>query len=93
MTAGTNYALFRCKGRGLTMNADRRASVALGVAAKSLLERGASSLSIPRRPQNFRQENLLGGLRRLSDAPESINGMAVPTPVRGRGRPTGLGSG
>jgi len=62
MMAGTSYALFRCKGRGLTMNADRKASVTLGVAvgvavaAKSLLERGAFSLSIPGRPQNFRQE-------------------------------------
>jgi IS605 OrfB family transposase len=35
--AGSNYSLFRCKECGLTMNSDRKASVA--VAVKSFLER------------------------------------------------------
>jgi len=93
MTAGTTYPLFRCKGRGLTMHADRKASVALGVAvavaAKSLLGRGPFSQSQEGLRISGRMA-LVSGLLRLSDAPESINGMAVPTPVRGRGRPTGF---
>jgi hypothetical protein len=40
MTVGINYALFRCKECSLTMNADRKASLALAAAAaaKTLLD-------------------------------------------------------
>ena len=79
---GGNYALFRCRECGQVVNADRKASLA--VAVKCLLERGASSdqntlqISSRRVPVN-------GLVRSGSNAPEP---MAVPTLVRGRGKPT-----
>jgi IS605 OrfB family transposase len=86
---GGNYSLFRCRMCGLTMNADRKASVA--VAAKTLLERGSSS---PNQTTflriSGRRVPVSGLVRYVPDAPEP---MAVPTPVQGRGKPTGFSRG
>jgi IS605 OrfB family transposase len=80
---GGNYALFRCRGCGQVVNADRKASLA--VAVKCLLERcgfpNQNTLQISSRRVS------VNGLIRGSDAPESL---AVPTQVRGRGKPTTL---
>lgn len=83
---GRNYSLFRCRKCGLTMNADRKASLA--VAVKTLLERNGfldretlqiSSRRVP-----------VSGLMRVSDAPGPV---AVPMLAPGRGKPTGFGRG
>jgi transposase len=84
---GKNYALFRCKACGLTVNSDRKASLA--VAVKSLLERvspNAHSDSI----QISSRRVPVSGLIRVPDAPGP---MAVPMLVRGRGKPTGFSRG
>ncbi len=83
---GNNYALFRCRECGLTVNADRKASVA--VAAKTLLERSASP------DQNALQISgrrvPVSGLMRVPDAPVPL---AVPAVAPGRGKPTGFSRG
>jgi len=79
---GGNYALFRCRECGQVVNADRKASLA--VAVKCLLERGGfpnlNTLQI-----SSRRVPVNGLVRSGSDAPGP---MAVPMPVRGRGKPT-----
>jgi IS605 OrfB family transposase len=85
---GGNYALFRCRMCGLTMNADRKASVA--VAAKTLLERGNSPNQITFLRISGRRVPVSGLVRPVSDAPEP---MAVPMLVQGRGKPTGFSRG
>jgi IS605 OrfB family transposase len=81
-----NYALFRCDNCCLTMNADRKASLA--VAVKTLLERRGfldqKTLQISGRRVP------VSGLLRVSDAPEPL---AVPALAQGRGKPTGFGHG
>jgi IS605 OrfB family transposase len=81
---GGNYSLFRCRECGQIANADRKASLA--VAVKCLLERGGflnqNTLQI-----SSRRVPVNGLVRSGSDAPESL---AVPTLVRGRGKPRAL---
>ncbi len=86
---GGNYSLFRCKECGLTMNADRKASVA--VAAKTLLERNGfpdqKTFQI-----SGRRVPVSGLIRNVPDAPRPL---AVPSMKQapGRGKPTSLGRG
>jgi len=81
---GETYSLFRCKKCGLTMNADRKASLA--VAARSLLERIGPAEVI----QISGRRVPVSGLVRVSDAPGPL---AVPKLAPGRGKPPGLGLG
>ncbi len=82
---GANYSLFRCNECGLTMNADRKASVA--VAVKTLLERNGPD----QKPFQISGRRVpVSGLIRVSDEPEPL---AVPMPAPGRGKPTGFSRG
>jgi transposase len=85
---GGNYPLFRCRMCGLIMDADRKASAA--VAAKTLLERGSSPNQSTILRISGRRVPVSGLVRHVPDAPEP---MAVPTPVQGRGKPTGFSRG
>ncbi len=84
---GGNYSLFRCKECGLTMNSDRKASLAMAV--KTLLERsglhGQTKFQV-----SGRRVPVSGLIRGVSDAPEPL---AVPALALGRGKPTGFGRG
>jgi IS605 OrfB family transposase len=84
---GGNYALFRCRQCGLTVNADRKASLA--VAAKALLERR----DLPN--QEFLQISgrrvPVSGLVRMS--PMTRGQMAVPTLTLERGKLRGFSRG
>jgi IS605 OrfB family transposase len=80
------YALFRCKECGLTINADRKASLA--VAAKTLLERSRSQNQITLLISGRRVP--VSGLVRVSDAPELL---AVPDMALGRRKSDSSGQG
>jgi hypothetical protein len=82
-----NYALFRCEECGLTMNADRKASVA--VAARTLLELRGNPDGIDGLQISGRRAPV-SGLIRVSDA---LGPLAVPTLIQGRGKPTGTSRG
>ena len=82
---GKNYVLFRCKDCGLTMNSDRKASLA--VAVKSLLERispNAHSDNI----QISGRRVPVNGLYRTS--PMTQSQLAVPSLIVERGKLTGF---
>jgi IS605 OrfB family transposase len=81
---GRNYALFSCRECGQVVNSDRKASLA--VAVKSLLERSGSLFNQNDNTLQIsgRRVPVNGLFRGGSDAPGR---MAVPTPVRGRGKP------
>ncbi|MCL4517776.1 MAG: zinc ribbon domain-containing protein [Thaumarchaeota archaeon] len=86
---GKNYALFRCKECGLTVNSDRKASLA--VAVKSLLERvnpNARSDMI----QISNRRVPVNGLYRASPMIQSQE-EAVPPLILERGKPIGFSHG
>ncbi|MHB1869190.1 MAG: zinc ribbon domain-containing protein, partial [Nitrososphaerales archaeon] len=85
---GKNYALFRCKECALTVNSDRKASLA--VAVKTLLERigpNAHSDTI----QISGRRVPVNGLFRTS--PMTQSQVAVPPLILERGKPIGFSEG
>lgn len=87
---GKNYSLFRCKECGLTMNSDRKASLA--VAVKSLLERiGPNAHSDTIQISNRRVP--VNGLFRASASLMTQSQEAVPPLILEKGKPIGFSHG